>query len=372
MSKVTITGYNVASSSMAGTTVEYSVSAHVVEAVEAALLGFTYRDGPSDYIIYRDVWGAYAEVKKGETYTIPISPTWACQELGLDSAFEFIILPIEGTYTLEIVSGYREAGVDYIEERYPATVTVSPFKPPKCSIMLYNVPSEFQVNIEQFIWMYPHVDEEGGCPASGLMYVDGPSPSIKYDIQKPLRYELTKGGVTSFTSYHAVSACSYRQPLGVFLAFPQPGTYTIALLAGYTDPATGTFNITDRKDFTITVTAAAPAPQTANISGKVTESLLFGLIKRPSTGAKVSIDTVKTTSTANGTYSLTDIPLGTYTVTVSKPWFETRTKTISLTEAGKTYTLDFEIPLSKWINMMAITAPIITVGTTIIKLKKRR
>jgi hypothetical protein len=364
MSKVTITGYNVASSSMAGTTVEYSVSAHVVEAVEAALLGFTYRDGPSDYIIYRDVWGTYAEVKKGETYTISISPTWACQELGLDSAFEFIILPIEGTYTLEIVSGYREAGVDYIEERYPATVTVSPFKPPKCSVMLYSIPSEFQANVEQYIWMYPHVDEEGGCPASGLTYVDGPAASINFDGGVTVR-ELRKGETRFFTHYHTASACSYGQPLGGYLSFPQEGQYIVALLAGYTDPATGAFNITDRKDFTITVTAAVAAPQTANISGVVTESLLFGLIKRPSTGATVSIDTVKTTTTANGAYSLTDIPLGTYKVTVTKPYYETKTAEISLTEAGKTYTLDFEIPLSKWISLTAVATPIIA-GTVIL------
>jgi hypothetical protein len=121
----------------------------------------------------------------------------------------------------------------------------------------------------------------------------------------------------------------------------------------------------------LTVEVEAVPVETANLTGKVTESILFGLIKRPSTGAIVSLNAIKTV-TANGTYTLTNIPLGTYTVTVAKPFFETKTAQISLTEPGKTYTLDFEIPLSRWINMMAITAPIITVGTTIIKLKKKK
>jgi hypothetical protein len=587
MAKVKITEFEFASSCMAGTTVEYSLYVHVEEAVDAAVFGFIYRDGPADYIIYRDVWGTYAEVKKGERYVAVCRDVYPCAERGWESYWEFIIPPVEGTYTLDVIAGYILGGVETIEETRTVTVTASPFKPPKCSVWQYGVedyvgmPKEWEANIAKWLWLYLHVDEAGGCPAAGLMYVDGPSPSIKYDVERPLKYELAKGGIIYNPHYHTASECSSGQGFGAYIAFPQPGDYTIALLAGYTDPA-GTYNITDRRDFTITVftpptdfsisvspstlpvprgqtrpadvvvqsmggfsqpvtltvltppgvtvtlspqtvtpppdeiatstlmvtvdrsmlpgtytititgtsgelshsttltlevttapdfslsvsptsltiqrgqsgtatvtvasidgfsqpvtlgvedvdpnititfdpptvtpppdgsttstlkvtvgpnapigthsipirgtsdekihyvfltlqvTALPPPPvETASLTGKVTESILFGLIKRPSTGATVSIDTVKSTTTANGTYSLTDIPLGTYTVTVSKPWFETKVAQISLTEAGKTYTLDFEIPLSKWINTMAITAPIITVGTAVVKLKRK-
>jgi hypothetical protein len=141
--------------------------------------------------------------------------------------------------------------------------------------------------------------------------------------------------------------------------------YTIDTATSKNNPIS--FNVD--KDYTLTAYYTAP---TANISGTVTESLLFGLIKHPSTGAKVSIDTVKATTTANGTYSLTDIPLGTYTVTVTKPYYETKTAQISLTEAGKTYTLDFEIPLSKWINFAAIGAAATPLIAIVAFLARRR
>jgi hypothetical protein len=112
-------------------------------------------------------------------------------------------------------------------------------------------------------------------------------------------------------------------------------------------------------------------PPTANISGKVVETFLFGLIKRPSIGAKVSICGIKEAETVDGTYNLADIPLGTYKITVAKTPFETRTKEIVLTEPDKTYTLDFEIPLSKWINLSIVTAPII-VGAVAMKRAGKR
>jgi hypothetical protein len=112
--------------------------------------------------------------------------------------------------------------------------------------------------------------------------------------------------------------------------------------------------------------AVTAVTNTANISGKVVESMLFGLVKRPSAGAKVSIDTIQTATTrTDGVYTLTDIPLGKYKVVVSKSYYETRTAEISLTEPGKTYTLDFEIPLSKWVNLGIVTAPIVIAGVAI-------
>jgi hypothetical protein len=266
MAKVTITEFKFASSCMAGTTVEYSLHVHVEEAVDAAVFGFIYRDGPADHIIYRDVWGTYAEVKKGERYVAVCRDVYPCAERGWESYWEFIILPVEGTYTLEIIKGYIQGGVETIEETRTVTVTASPFKPPKCSIVegLYGVeksigiPAKWEVNVEKFLWMYPHVDEDGGRPASGLMYVNGPAPFIYFDGGVTAK-ELKKGVTRFFTHYHTASVCGYGQPLGGYLSFPMAGNYTIALLTGYTD-LNGNFNVTHRKDFTITVIAPGPTP----------------------------------------------------------------------------------------------------------------
>jgi hypothetical protein len=119
------------------------------------------------------------------------------------------------------------------------------------------------------------------------------------------------------------------------------------------------------------------APQTANLSGKVTETL-FWLFKRPSKGAKVGISSPALTTTTitdnNGQYNFTDLPLGTYHIIAAKPPFylPSGEKTISLTEAGKTYTLDLDISLDPWIELAVIFGSAATGKVILDWLKKRR
>jgi len=83
------------------------------------------------------------------------------------------------------------------------------------------------------------------------------------------------------------------------------------------------------------VVAKPPAPPV----GKAT---LQGTITCSETGlpipyASVKINTVECSADENGDYAITDIPLGTYILTVSAPGYRTRTLTLDLAEA-KVYT----------------------------------
>jgi hypothetical protein len=223
---------------------------------------------------------------------------------------------------------------------YPVTVDVSPFVPPSVSVTGFNVPLKAYAGMAVDCSVSGHVDVAGGNPCVGLMYVDGPASSINIDGSVIGKGQAKVFGYTSFKD-----ACTNIDFKGS-VVYPVAGTYKLGVISGYIDVLGGIVHTTSRGEVSVDVELAL-----ANVSGRVVESLLFGLIKRPSSGAKVSLDSLKFVYTGDdGAYSLADVPLGTYKVSVRKPFFEGKTSEISLTEAGKTYSLDFEIGISKWVN----------------------
>jgi hypothetical protein len=270
-----------------------------------------------------------------------------------------LIFPVEGTYRLEVYAGYWSGGVPVVEDGpYPVAVEVGAFVPASVSIVGYNVPSKVYARSPVSFSVEGHVDVAGGGPCVGLMYVDGPSATINV-----MRRDVAKG--QAFVIGYAYQDACFSLKLGDSLVFPSSGSYKLAVIGGWVDVSAGTINATDRVDVGVDVAVA-----TANVSGKVVESLFFGLVKRPSSGARVSLDELKFTYAGDdGAYSLADVPLGTYKVSVSKPFFEGKTLEASLTEV-KTYSLDFEIEISKWINY-GLVAGMVAVPLLAVLARKR-
>mgnify|MGYP001060489029 CR=1 FL=1 len=83
-----------------------------------------------------------------------------------------------------------------------------------------------------------------------------------------------------------------------------------------------------------------PPPGPATITGKVMDAKTG----TPIAGASVKCDGYSATTGSDGTYSLS-VKVGSYTVTVSMTGYETRTASVSATEA-KTYTASISLPLT--------------------------
>jgi hypothetical protein len=251
-----------------------------------------------------------------------------------------LVFPVEGSYKLDVFAGYVVDNQPVVEDGpYSVFVNVAPFVPASVSIAGYNVASKAYVGYPSIFNVKGHVDVGGGNPCVGLMYVDGPSSTIT------VKGASVPKGSAHIVGYPYQDAC-FNVSLEDGLIFPSVGSYKVAVIGGYFDVLAKTVTTTARIDANVEV-----VPGAATVSGRVVESLLFGLIKRPSSGARVSLDSLKFVYTGgDGAYSLADVPLGTYKVSVSKPFFEGKTSEISLTEAGKTYSLDFEIGISKWVN----------------------
>jgi hypothetical protein len=320
---------------MADTEVDFSVVGHIEEA-DSPCVGFFYSEGPADYIVGDSFWGVKIPKGQAATYVFPHWPV--CTSMSFSGVH--LVFPVEGTYRLDVFAGFMSDDTPVVEDGpYPVTINVSPFVPASVSVAKFNVPSKAYVGLPAGFNVEGHVDVGGGNPCVGLMYVDGPSPSIN------VRGNNVAKGQAFVSSYAYQDAC-FSLSLDGSIVFPSVGIYKLAVIGGYVDVLAKTINATARVDVNVGVAEA-----TANISGKITELLFFGLVKRPSVGAKVSLDSLKFAYTGgDGAYSLADVPLGTYKVSVSKPFFEEKTSEISLTEAGKTYSLDLEIGISKWAN----------------------
>jgi hypothetical protein len=338
--KAKVTGYDFPSSCMASTEVSFKISGHLEEQ-DSPCLGFIYSSGPADFIVVDTYWKS--KVVVGQPAAVVYHGYPVCTALGFSSPAYKLVFPVEGVYTLGVFAGYWTGSAVVVEDGpYNVSVQVTPFTPAKVSIVGYDVPKEAYVGSAADFHVDGHVDVAGGCPCVGLMYVDGPSATIKVkgsDVSK---------GSACVAAYTVVKDACTSLKLEGQVVFPSVGRYKVAVLAGSLDILKGTMYVDVRVDVDVNVVEAAP--QTANISGKVVESFLFGLIKRPSTGAVVSLDSLMSTQSQAGMYSLTDVPLGSYKVSVSKNWFERKEQNITLSEAGKTYTLDFEIGISKWVN----------------------
>jgi hypothetical protein len=335
--KAKVTGYDFPSSCMANTEVGFGVWGHVEEA-DTPTIGFFYRDGPADFLVVDSYW--MTKVGKGVHAAVCYKGYAACSDMHFGSPTFWLVFPVEGSYKLDVFGGYISGDTTVIEDGpYPVTVDVSPFVPPSVSVTGFNVPLKAYAGMAVDCSVSGHVDVGGGNPCVGLMYVNGPASSINIDGSVIGKGQAKVFGYTSFKD-----VCTNIDFKGSAV-YPVAGTYKLGVISGYIDVLGGTVYVTSRSEVNVDVTVA-----TANVSGKVVESLLFGLIKRPSTGAVVSLDSLKSTQSQAGMYSLTDVPLGSYKISVSKSWFERKEQYVTLSEIGKTYSLDFEIGISKWVN----------------------
>jgi hypothetical protein len=355
--KAKIIDYYFPSSCMANTEAGFGIWGHLEEA-DSPCIGFYYRDGPADFVMVNSYWRV--KVARGTPATVVYeSRYWpVCTDMHFPRG-SCLVFPVEGSYTLDVFAGYMSGDTPVIEDGpYPVSIDVSPFSPASVSITGFNVPLKAYARIGVGCSVSGHVDVGGGNPCVGLMYVDGPSYFINID---GMVVEKGKANVYGYTSVK--DACTNIDFRGS-VSYPMAGTYRLGVVSGYIDVLGGAVNVTSRTDVNVDVEVAK-----ANVSGRVFESYLFGLVKCPSNGATVSIG-VKSTYTRYGEYSLTDIPLGNYMVTVSKRLFEGKTQMINLSEPEKTYTLDFEIPFSRLISGIVLAAVPLATATAFF-LKRR-
>jgi hypothetical protein len=343
---------------MANTEVGFSITGHVEEA-DSPCIGFYYRDGPADFLVVDTFWKT--KIAKGVHAAVVAKGYPACSDIVFRSPTFWLIFQVEGSYTLDVFAGYMSDSTPVVEDGpYPVTIGVSPFTPPSVSITGFNVPLKAYAGVGVDCSASGHVDVGGGNPCVGLMYVDGPASSINIGGDAIGKGQAKVFGYTSFKD-----ACTPVDFKGS-VVYPMVGTYKLGVLAGYLDLLGGAINAQARAEVNVDVELA-----TANVSGRVVESYLFGLIKRPSTGVRVSLDSLKSVYSQAGMYSLTDVPLGTYKVTASKNWFEKRVQTVTLSEVGKTYTLNFEVPISKWVNYGVVAGVAAVPSLTAVLAKKR-
>jgi uncharacterized membrane protein len=178
--------------------------------------------------------------------------------------------------------------------------------------------------------------------------------------------------VTSINSFsQPVSLTVTGVPAGVTATFDKPTvtpppdgtvTSTLRITVGTTvEPKTYTLTITGTSDTLthstpLTLQVTLPPPPTAILEGRVTG--IFG----PVANATVRLNTAYTAKTdASGSYQITDITLGTYTLTVEPPFpwsliYAKRTQTVNLTEPT-TYELNISLSINK-ATVLATTAGI--------------
>lgn len=109
------------------------------------------------------------------------------------------------------------------------------------------------------------------------------------------------------------------------------GNYTVT-----SGSASQTATVTSGKTTSITITQST-GPTTGTVSGTVTSSSGTAL-----SGATVSSGGISSTTQANGSYSLANVPAGTQTVTASLAGYQTASQSVSVT-AGGTTTANFSL-----------------------------
>jgi len=130
-----------------------------------------------------------------------------------------------------------------------------------------------------------------------------------------------------------------------------PGTYPLTV--------TGTSgSLTHTTTVTLQVTAPPP-PQLSTVTGIVT-----GILWRPISGAKVTLNGKTATTDSNGLYTIENVSNGTYTLTIESSLYETFKTSLDITEPG-TYTVDAQLGLLNIKKTYLLTGGLIF-GTIII------
>jgi uncharacterized membrane protein len=134
-----------------------------------------------------------------------------------------------------------------------------------------------------------------------------------------------------------------------------PGTYPLTV--------TGTSgSLTHTTTVTLQVTAPPPPPpppQLSTVTGIVT-----GILWRPISGAKVTLNGKTATTDSNGVYTIENVSNGTYTLTIESSLYETFKTSLDITEPG-TYTVDAQLGLLNIKKTYLLTGGLIF-GTIII------
>ncbi|MBN1192868.1 MAG: discoidin domain-containing protein, partial [Coriobacteriia bacterium] len=98
---------------------------------------------------------------------------------------------------------------------------------------------------------------------------------------------------------------------------------------------------------------SAVAPTTGTVSGTVTNASTLTAIS----GATVSVGGKTATTSGSGTYSVADLPAGTYTMTVSASGYDTKTTSVTIT-AGETFTANVALTLTPVAPVEEPVAPV--------------
>jgi hypothetical protein len=120
------------------------------------------------------------------------------------------------------------------------------------------------------------------------------------------------------------------------------------------------------KDYTLTAYfVQIPPPTTATLTGTVK-----GLLGMPVKGADVRLNNLyRTTTNSNGVFTITNIPLGTYTLTVTHWMYEPKVLTIELSEA-RTYTIDVVLQFKR-ILTLGLSGALMGIVTAVIIAKAK-
>jgi LPXTG-motif cell wall-anchored protein len=265
MGNVVITDYKFPPSCMAGTGFDWYAAIYIKKVAVWPFFGFRYVDGPSSYIAVTKPVGypppPYLSVinKNGTAYFDLSGGTgYVNGDTSIKVGDGNILFPIEGTYTLEIYAGENNVITD---GPYRVTIQATPAAYGRFRLDYY-FPNKAVVNTKVDAGAYITAiatESQGGInPTAGLMYVDGPSPSINFEGAG-----LGKGETMFYTyfRYHKWGQ-GYGTDAG-WTIFPMAGTHRLAALAGYYDVAKLAVTWTDRADVTVEVVEAPlpPPPQ---------------------------------------------------------------------------------------------------------------
>ncbi len=197
-------------------------------------------------------------------------------------------------------------------------------------------------------------------------------------------------GVSPYTTVvgEPVTIDVYVENLGVYNATFEVGvtydtsieTKTVTLAAGASTTISFTWNTTDVAPDSYTITAEAflltDEDLTNNLKsrsivlnlplGAIVGTVTDALTGDPIQGATINANGYSASTDADGHYNITDMPLGTYTITSSKTGYESASQNNILVVAGENTTVDFTLRVNSIITISADPVNItVGVSTTI-------
>jgi len=158
------------------------------------------------------------------------------------------------------------------------------------------------------------------------------------------------------------------------------GTYSLdeVLVGDYTVTASAPGYISDSKP----VTVHENVPATVDLALTLLPGTVSGVVKDSSTGdpiagATVTVDGMSATTNSSGGYMVSDVPVGTYNVTVSADGYQSSSQTDITVTAGETTIADFELTPVQPLNLLlyagvAAVATVFIAGTAVYIFKIRK